>query len=361
MKITDIRTHKLEVPLAKPLRISLGLVTHAISCLVEVVTDEGVIGYGEGSPGPLITGENLLGTVETVRVLRDKLVGTDPRDIEKVNAIMTRAVAYAMTAKAAIDIACHDILGKSAGLPLYKILGGNEGEIETDITVGIDTPEVMAAMAKEHVKNGFNVIKTKVGTVFDDDISRVKAIREAVGDGVKIRLDANQAWKAKEAVNLISRLNDYDIELVEQPVARYDFDGLKYVRDNSSVPIMADESCWDSRDALRLVSEHAVDFINIKLMKCGGLHEAMKIVNIAEAGGVECMLGCMAEESGIAINASASLGAAMKNITRADLDASFSLSSLPFEGGFKVKDTRHLVLSNEPGLGITGLKCSMLG
>ena len=360
MKIIDIRTHKLEVPLAHPLRISLGIVTHAISCLVEVVTDEGIVGYGEGSPGPLITGENLPGTVETVKVLREKLIGTDPRDIEKVNAIMSRAVAYAMTAKAAVDIACHDILGKSAGLPLYKVLGGLSGELETDMTVGIDTPENMAALAREHVKSGFDVIKTKVGTVFEDDIARVRAIREAVGDSVRIRLDANQAWKPKEAVNLISRLNEYDIELVEQPVPRYDFEGLKFVTANSPVPIMADESCWDSKDALRLVSEHAVDYINIKLMKCGGLHEARKIVDIAEAGGVECMLGCMAEESGIAITASASLVAAMKNITRADLDASLSLAELPFEGGFTFEDTKRIVLSSEPGLGIAGLKPSML-
>ncbi len=356
MKIVDIRTHKLEVPLAHPLRISLGIVTHAISCLVEVVTDEGIIGYGEGSPGPLITGENLAGTVATVAALREKLIGQDPRDIEAVNAIASRTVAYAMTAKAAVDIACHDILGKSTGLPLYKIMGGMSGEIETDMTVGIDEPEKMAALAKKHVEDGFDTIKTKVGTSFSDDIARVKAIREAVGDAVKIRLDANQAWHAKEAVNLIERLADYDIELVEQPVQRYDFDGLKYVTSHSPVPIMADEACWDSKDALRLVSEHAVDYINIKLMKCGGLYEARKIVQIAEAGGVECMLGCMAEESGIAINAAAALGAGMKNITRADLDASFSLSELPFEGGFTVKDTRHLVLSSEPGLGIKGLK-----
>ena len=206
MKITDIRTHRLEVPLAHPLRISLGIVTHAISCLVEVVTDDGIIGYGEGSPGPLITGENLAGTVATVEMLRDKLIGTDPRDIEAVNAIMSRSVAYAMTAKAAIDIACHDILGKSAGLPLYKLLGGFSGEIETDMTVGIDEPGKMAALAKKHADDGFDTIKTKVGTSFSDDISRVKAIREAVGPDVKIRLDANQAWHGKEAVRIIERL-----------------------------------------------------------------------------------------------------------------------------------------------------------
>ncbi len=360
MKITDIKTHMMQVPLVRPFRISLGVITHAVSCLVEVETDEGITGYGEGSPGPLITGENLPGTVESIRVLREKLLGMDPRDIEAVYTVMNRSIAYAGTAKAAIDIACHDIIGKSCGLPLYRVLGGYAGEIETDMTVGIDEPEEMARRAKAHVEAGFRVIKTKVGTNPKDDLARVKAIRRAVGDDVKIRLDANQGWHAREAVSLLERLNEYEIELVEQPVPRYDFEGLRYVTANSPVPVMADESCWDSRDALRLVSERAVDFINIKLMKCGGLWEAKKIVNIAEAAGVEIMLGCMAEESGIAINAAAALGAALKNITRADLDASFSLTELPYEGGFSVQDTRRLVLSDQPGLGLTRLKEEML-
>lgn len=360
MKITDIKTHIMKAPLVKPFRISLGVITHAISCLVEIETDAGITGYGEGSPGPLITGENLEGTVETIHVIREKLIGMDPRDIEAIYTVMNRTVAYAGAAKTAIDIACHDIMGKACGLPLYKVLGGLSNEIETDITVGIDEPEIMAQNAKDYVNQGFNVIKTKVGVDIVSDLARVKAIREAVGDDVKIRLDANQGWRGKEAVELLNRLDEYDIELVEQPVPRYDFEGLKYVTAHSRVPVMADESCWDSKDALRLVSERAVDFINIKLMKCGGLYEAKKIVTIAEAAGVECMLGCMTEESGIAINAAAALGAALKNITRADLDASFSLTELPFEGGFTVRDTRHLILSENPGLGLTRLKEEML-
>ena len=360
MKITEIRTYKMQVPLVRPFRIALGLTTHAVSCLVEIETDEGITGYGEGSPGPLITGENLEGTVATIERLKEKLIGMDPCDMEAIWTVMNRAVAYDGSAKAAIDLACHDILGKKTGLPLYKVLGGLSNEIETDMTVGIDEPEVMAQRAREHVEAGFNVIKTKVGVDFATDLARVRAIREAVGDRAKIRLDANQGWKAKEAVELISRLNEYDIELVEQPVPRFDFEGLKYVTANSSVPIMADESCWDSKDALHLVSHRAVDLINIKLMKCGGLYEAKKITAIAEAAGVEVMLGCMAEESGIGITAAASLGAALKNITRADLDATFSLKELPFEGGLTVKDTRHLILSTDPGLGIKGLKKEML-
>ena len=161
MKITEIRTYKMQVPLVRPFRIALGLITHAVSCLVEIETDEGITGYGEGSPGPLITGENLEGTVATIERLKEKLIGMDPCDMEAIWTVMNRAVAYDGSAKAAIDLACHDILGKKTGLPLYKVLGGLSNEIETDMTVGIDDPEVMAQRAREHVEAGFNVIKTE--------------------------------------------------------------------------------------------------------------------------------------------------------------------------------------------------------
>ena len=249
-----------------------------------------------------------------------------------------------------------EVKEKKAGLPVYKLLGGNQNYMDTDITVGIDAPEVMAEKAKKHVEAGFDTIKTKVGTSFDEDIARIKAIREAVGDDVKIRIDANQAWNAKEAVRLIERLNEYDLELVEQPVAYHDIAGLEYVTKHSIVPIMSDESCFNSKDALRLVERRAVDYLNIKLMKCGGIREALKINAICEAAGIECMLGCMAEESNLGITAAASLGAATKNITRADLDATFSLTDLPFKGGMYVQNTKSLVLPEEPGFGFIGFE-----
>ncbi len=359
MKITDVKVHALQVPLAKPLYISLGAITDAISALVVIETDEGITGYGEGSPGVLITGENLPGTIASIRMFRDKLIGMDPLDLESISIMMNRETALAGAAKCAIDTACHDILGKKCGLPLYKLLGGHSNKIVTDMTVGIEDPQITAEKARKYVEQGFTTIKTKVGADAAMDLARVRAIREAVGDSVKIRLDANQGWHAREAVELIRRLNEYDIELVEQPVCRYDFEGLCYVTANSPVPIMADESCWDSKDALRLISSRAVDFINIKLMKCGGIREAQKICAIAESAGVEVMLGCMAEECGIGITAAASLGAALSVITRADLDNTWSLKELPYEGGFHIENTNTLVLSDNPGLGIISLKEEM--
>lgn len=356
MKITGIDVKTIKVPLKEPFHISLGIITHAISAVVKVETDDGIFGYGEGSPGVLITGENLAGTVESIEHFKKTLLGSDPTDLEKIYWILDRASANAPCGKTAIDIACHDILGKKAGLPVYRLLGGYSNTIETDITIGINAPELMAKKAAEHVLNGFDTIKTKVGTGLKEDVERIKAIREAVGPQVKIRVDANQAWSAKEALNIIDRLNEYNIELVEQPVKAADIEGLEYVTKNSRVLIMADESCFNAKDALRLVERKAVDVLNIKLMKCGGIREAMKINAICETAGIECMLGCMVEETNIGITAAASLGAAVKNITRADLDATFSLTELPFKGGIGTECTKTLVLPEEPGFGFMGLE-----
>lgn len=354
MKITNIDVKTVQVPLIEPFHISLGTITHAISAVVKIETDEGICGYGEGAPGVLITGENLAGTVHSIEYFGKLLLGTDPTDIEKVYWILDRAAAHAPCGKTAIDIACYDIMGKKAGLPVYKLLGGYSNEIETDITLGIQAPEEMARKAAAHVLNGFDAIKTKVGTGFREDIARIKAIREAVGPTVKIRVDANQAWSAKEAIQIIERLDEYDIELVEQPVKAADIEGLEYVTKNSKVLIMSDESCFTATDALRLVERRAVNALNIKLMKCGGIREALKINAICETAGIECMLGCMTEETNIGITAAASLGAAVKNITRADLDAAFYITDLPFKGGVGTECQKTLVLPGEPGFGFIG-------
>lgn len=356
MKITDIKVKAVEVPLLEPFRISLGVITHAKSAVVAIETDEGLVGYGEGAPGILITGENLPGTVAGIEEMKKDLLGLDPTNLEAVYCAMKKSQAHAPSGKAAVDIACHDLLGKKAGMPVYQLLGGHNNYITTDMTVGINEPEIMAAKAKAWVEKGFDTIKTKVGTGIQEDIARIKAIREAVGPDVKIRVDANQGWSAKEAVQIIERLNEYNLELVEQPVPYHDVVGLEYVTKHTNVLIMADEGCFTATDALRIIERRAVDIINIKLMKCGGIREALKINAICEAAGIECMLGCMAEETNIGVTAAASLGAAMKNITRADLDCTFSLSSLPFQGGMRVENSNHLVLPEKPGFGFLGFK-----
>lgn len=352
MKISKIKVTPKAVKLKDPITISLGTIDHSISAIVKIETDEGLVGYGEGSPGILITGETLKGTTECIELFEKQLIGIDPLDIEKVHSVMNSIAAHAPSAKTAVDIACYDLLGKKADLPLYKLLGGFASTVKTDMTIGLDTPEVMKDKAELAISQGFDTLKIKVGTGSDSDIARLKAIREVVGSQVKIRLDANQGWKPKEAVNMINRLSEYDIELVEQPVAYHDIDGLAFVTKNVATPIMSDESCFNSKDALRLVRAHAVDFVNIKLMKCGGIHEAIKINSICEAAGIECMIGCMVEETNIGVTAAAHLAAATKNITRADLDATFGLSEVAIPGGVPLEATSMIQLSSQAGLGL---------
>lgn len=356
MKISKINVEKKFVKLRTPFTISLGTIYESVSAIIEIETDEGIVGYGEGAPGILITGETLDGTVECIKMFEKELIGVDPTDIEKVHEIMDGIAAHANSAKAAVDLACYDLLGKKAKLPLYKLLGGHDSKVETDMTVGIDTPEIMGVKAKEAVSQGFNTLKIKVGMGNALDIERIETIRKNVGKDVKLRLDANQGWSAKEAVQMIHRLSDYDIELIEQPVPYHDIEGLAYVTSQSPIPIMSDESCFDSKDALRLIKQRAVDIVNIKLMKCGGLYEAQKINSICEAAGVECMVGCMVEETDLGVTAGAHLVAAKKNITRADLDATFALAETNFSGPVPLDATPILSLTEAPGLGLTKVR-----
>ena len=306
----------------------------------------------KAAPGILITGETLQGTVATIQQFAKGLLGVNPLDFEKVHHIMDTISAYAPSAKAAVDIACHDLMGKKANLPLYQLLGGFRDTVQTDMTIGIDKPELMAKKAQESVALGFGTLKVKVGTGFATDIERVKSIREMVGSEIKLRLDANQAWQAKEAVKMIHYLEEYDIELVEQPVKRGDLEGLRFVKNQVQTLIMSDESCFNSQEALELVTSHSVDLVNIKLMKCGGIYEALRINSICEAAGIECMIGCMVEETNIGVTAAAHLAAAKKNITRADLDATFALAEVVIPGGIPLEATSQLQISQQPGLGL---------
>ena len=331
--------------------------------IVEVHTDCGAVGYGEAPPTGAITGDTtgaIIGAIQDH--IAKTIVGRDVDEFEPLLQSVQKCIVGNTSAKAAVDMALWDLYGQLYKIPVYKLMGGARKKIVTDITISVNDPETMVKDALIAIDRGYDCLKMKVGVNPELDVARLAAVRNAVGKDVVIRIDANQAWQPKEAVKILNKMQEQglDIELVEQPVKAHDFEGLKYVTARSYVPVLADEAVFSPEDAMTIMKMGAADLINIKLMKCGGLYEAKKINAIAQAAGVEVMLGCMTEESGIAINASAALGAALKNITRADLDATFSLKQLPFEGGLTVKDTCHLVLSSEPGLGITGLHKEML-
>lgn len=352
-KIVSIDFQTQSIALKKPFTIALGTITQADNIFIKITTDDGIVGIGEAAPETFVTGETLTSCKAALEWLTQKLIGQNPLNIAKIHETMNREILGNGAAKAAIDIACYDILGKTANLPLYQLLGGHNDFVQTDMTISIDTPSVMAAEAKKHVELGFKAIKIKVGVDPIEDVTRILAIREAVGPTIQLRVDANQGWTPKEAIRAIERISPYDIAFIEQPVAAKNLDGLKFVRDHVTDSIMSDESAFIPQDAFSLVKKDVVDYVNIKLMKCGGIYPALKIIAICESAGVACMIGCMSGESNISVAAAAHLAAAQPNVRFADLDATFALNQLRYPGVVATTPVPVIDLSDCPaGLGI---------
>ena len=354
MKISEIHIGKISIPLKKPFITALRRVDSAEDIVIKVVADSGEVGFGNAPPTAVITGDSQDSVVAAIRdVLGPRLLGRDVEDLESISSLLDRGMLHNHSAKAALDIAVHDLFGQRYGLPLSRFFGGFRRELETDLTISLNPPEEMVRDALAAVAEGYSALKLKVGGDLALDFQRVAAIREAVEAEVKIRLDANQGWMPKEAVRIIRRFeNDgLGIELIEQPVKAHDVEGLKYVTERVETDIMADESAFGPREVMHLLSARACDLINIKLMKAGGFHQAQKIASFAETMDVQCMMGCMLE-SKVGITAAACFAAGKQIVTRADLDAASLLAEDPVAGGVRFEGNR-LLLSDAPGLGIT--------
>lgn len=354
MKIKDVEIHPISIPLKEPFTISLGTIENADNVILCIKTDDDLVGYGEAAPSPAITGNIQECIVSGLNFIKPILIGKDPFDIPRIEEDIDRAIKENCAMKAAVDMALLDLIGKATGIPICKLLGRYRAEFRTDCTIGIKDPEEMASDVVGIVERGFDTIKVKVGTELTKDVERIREIRDVVGYEINIRADANQGWKQKDAVRAIKKLERYELELIEQPVSWWDVKGLKWIKDHVDIPVMADESVHSPQDAMRLIEQDAVDMLNIKLMKCGGIKNGIKIANIAESVGMECMMGCMIE-SRVAITAASHLVASTRNVTRVDLDSSLFLSEDPVKGGIKI-DRGKIVLPDKPGLGIEGVK-----
>lgn len=348
MRITDIHFRKMTFTFNEPFKISFAVIHGYDTLVLRIETDEGLVGYGEAAPMGFVTGDNLDTALCIGEEYRRMLLGEDPLSIARIHQIMDSAYAGNTAVKAAIDMACYDIAAKKMGVPLWRYLGGSSPELVTDVTLGIDSPEAMAAKAQEWVDKGFTEIKVKLGEDIKTDLERMKAIRSQVGPSILLRIDANQGWNVKDSIRIAKELETLDIDLIEQPIAHWDLTGLRRIRDAVSIPIAADESCHSPMDALKLTG--CVDAMNIKLMKCGGIYHALKISSVAEAAGLFCMIGCMGE-SRIANAAGMHLAAAVPNIQKVDLDVTFFAKGGQVTGGFESSGGR-CTLSEKPGLGI---------
>ena len=357
MKITDLRMGRISVPLRVPFKTALRRVDSVEDTVIELVTDEGISGFGEAPPTAVITGDTR-GAIEgaITEVLRPLLIGRDPLAREENCALVQKALVHNGSAKAACDMALWDLHGKALGQPVYRMLGGSVRTIETDLTISVNPPEEMARDARDAVERGYDTLKIKVGIDPSLDVARLSAVRDAVGPEIRLRIDANQAWRPREAVHILNEMQakGLGLELVEQPVPAQDLDGLAYVTQNSDVPVLADESVFSPADAMTILQRHAADLINIKLMKCGGFTNALRIASACEIYGVECMLGCMLEAK-ISVNAAVHLACARSGIiTRIDLDGPALCSEDPILGG-AVFEGKRITVSDAPGLGIAGI------
>lgn len=350
MKIKAVEIFKFDLPLAAPFRISIGTMNAANDVLVKVYTDSGLVGFGEACPFPPITGETQDTNLSMARSIRDMLIGRNALAIESLVAEMGPMAHSNPSVVAAYDMALFDILGKAAGLPVFRLLGGDKTTFETDITTGIDTPEAMASEAKKNAEKGYKNIKAKVGLDPDEDIARIKAIREAIGPEIRLRIDANQGWSVPQAIYALKRMEPYKVQFVEQPVVAWDTVGLKAVRSESPIPIMADEALFLPADAVKLIRADACDAFNIKLMKAGGILNSVRIAHVAAAANIRCMVGCMLD-SKIALTAAAHVVASQKNIIYADLDGNTEHVVDPVIGGMTVKGGV-ISLPETPGLGV---------
>ena len=350
-RISRIEFFRAPMPMKVPFKVAIGVTTTSQSVFVRLHTDDGLVGLGEGNIFTPVVGETADSVWAAAPMLAKALIGADAQDIEGRQRQMAKLMPNNTTLRSAIEIALWDALGKAASLPLFALLGGPRRAVVTDNTVGLETPDVMAERAAGFKARGFQVIKVKLGTDLDTDLARMRAIRAAVGPAFPIRIDANQGWSRTVARAALAALAEFTPELIEQPVVRWDIEGLAELRRGTSLPIMADESLFDEHDALRLLAAGACDYFNIKLAKAGGLVTALRINAIGEAAGIPCMVGCMTD-AGVAIAAAVHLVSARENIRFADLDGADMLAVDPVAGGFRYGPDGELWPATAPGLGV---------
>jgi L-Ala-D/L-Glu epimerase / N-acetyl-D-glutamate racemase len=318
MIITKTEIYKLSIPMY-PFTIATGTMHYAQNIFIRVHTDSGLTGVGECSAFPMIVGETQATCFEMARDFAAVWKGKDASQIEERMNELHDYTAFNATIKSAFDMALYDLAAKAAQQPLYKFLGGEKKDLETDLTIGIDSPEKMALLAADFIGRGVRIIKVKLGKNAEQDVIRMHRIVEAVGPDILLRIDANQGWNFDEAVYALQALGAYNIQFCEQPLHHWYDDRLPALKKLSPIKIMADESVFNHFDAKRLAIAEACDYVNIKLAKSGGILEAIKINEICQQYHIPCMMGGMLE-SRVALTAFAHFAMAHENIVFYDMD-----------------------------------------
>ena len=352
MKITRITATPVRVPRPKAFTSSLGRNLYTENAVVEVQTDEGITGIGEVCS---IWDRKGRGQSEDINdLLAEALTGRDAFRITEITALMDSLLHRSFPAKAGIEMALYDIVGKALNTPVYNLLGGLVRErVLLSHSLSMGTPNEVAKQASDLAEQGYKTLKAKIGMDPQADLKTVEAVRERIGDGITLRVDANMGWpSAKEAVRNIKALEKFNLELVEQPLHFSDLEGLCFVREHVDVPIMADESIWTPDDALVCIRARAVDVLNVYVTEAGGLGPAARIFAIADAARLPCTIGSM-PELGIGTAAQAHLAFAMRKLNYAsDVNGFVYQSDDLIVETLRIEDG-YLYPPAGPGLGVT--------
>jgi L-alanine-DL-glutamate epimerase-like enolase superfamily enzyme len=350
MKIVRVEAWPVTMPLDEPYKIAYETVEVAYNVFLRIVTDGSHVGYGCAAPDEVITGESIAFALSAIETVVDPtLRGCDPLRFAAIVEQLKPALVEQPSVLAAVDMALFDILGKYATVPLWKMLGGYRECIRTSVTIGILPERETVHQAKRWVEDGFQALKLKGGLDVESDIEKIIAVRKAVGNDIELRFDANQGFSVEEALHFVQQTRAARLELIEQPTHRGKPDLLGRVTEAAHLPVMADESLMTLRDAFRLASEGLADMVNVKLMKVGGISDALQINAVARSARLEVMVGCM-DESALGIAAGLHMALARPNIVYADLDAHLALLNDPAAGAVVVRDGT-LFPTDGPGLG----------
>ncbi len=353
MIIKDILVSTLQIPLIKPFKTSLRNVTLLESIVVEIKTDCETVGYGETAPTEAITGESTKSIISAIDMIKKSVLNKDIKDFNSLINMVQNSIKGNNSAKSAVEIALYDIYSQFLNLPLYRYLGGSKTEFKTNITISLNDIDTMIQDSMEALKKGFDSLKIKLGDNYKEDIQRVEEISKVVDKNISLKLDANQGWSKEETLLFLNEIEKrgVNVDFIEQPLNRYDIDGLRYIKERTSIPILADESVFSPKDAIKLLELSAADMINIKLDKCGGISKALLIADICREYDIKCMIGCMLEGA-VSVGAAAHVASARSDvIVSYDLDSPMLCKETPVVGGVEFK-APFVTLGKKSGLGI---------
>jgi L-alanine-DL-glutamate epimerase-like enolase superfamily enzyme len=352
MKIKSIKTWNTDLGNTKPYTIAFKTIDEVVNAFIEITLDNGITGIGAGCPSEYVTNEPLESTIETLQEKNlEFLIGRDIIEINQLNFEAWKKFPKNPAVRAAIDIALYDTFTKHLGVPLVKFLGQKIKSLPTSNTIGIKNVEETLKEALEYGERGFTVLKVKLGIDLNEDIERIVKLREKFGRKFTIRIDANQGYTIAQTIEFYNKTKHLDVELVEQPLPAKAVAELKTLPEEIRKIVAADESLLTPKDALELVKPpRAAGIFNIKLMKCGGVNQALKIADIGLQEGVDLFWGCN-DESIVSITAALHAAFACSNTKYIDLDGSLDLARDVVKGGFILKDGV-MTCSDKPGLGV---------